>query len=134
MIPDLSIIVPTLNERDNIIPFVTRLGQVLDGAEWEVIFVDDDSQDGTLDVLQSLARGRPNPLIRLSHEQSQKSRCERCNLTRDSGALSKVRNTPAANHVGAAAYTTSVSTLFLAPLLFFEQASLALHPLHRCNP
>ncbi len=56
MIPDLSIIVPTLNERDNIIPFVTRLGQVLDGAKWEVIFVDDDSQDGTLDVLQSLAR------------------------------------------------------------------------------
>src|SRR5437016_7311478 len=56
MIPDLSIIVPTLNERDNIIPFVTRLGQVLDGAKWEVIFVDDDSQDGTLDVLQGLAR------------------------------------------------------------------------------
>jgi dolichol-phosphate mannosyltransferase len=56
MIPDLSIIVPTLNERDNIVPLVKRLGQVLDGAKWEVIFVDDDSQDGTLDVLQSLAR------------------------------------------------------------------------------
>lgn len=56
MIPDLSIIVPTLNERDNIVPLIERLRTVLLGIKWEVIFVDDNSQDGTLDVLQALAR------------------------------------------------------------------------------
>jgi dolichol-phosphate mannosyltransferase len=56
MIPDLSIIVPTLNEQDNIVPLIERLRTVLIGIKWEVIFVDDNSQDGTLDVLQALAR------------------------------------------------------------------------------
>jgi len=56
MIPDLSIIVPTLNERDNIVPLIERLRTVLIGIKWEVIFVDDNSSDNTLDVLQILAR------------------------------------------------------------------------------
>ncbi len=56
MIPELTIVVPTLNERDNIEPLVARLRRVLDGVVWDVVFVDDDSRDGTLEALHSLAR------------------------------------------------------------------------------
>lgn len=56
----LSIIVPTLNERDNIAPLVARLEQALAGESWQVMFVDDDSRDGTLDELRRLAAERAN--------------------------------------------------------------------------
>src|ERR1700688_3416011 len=45
--PELSVVVPTFNERANIPLLVARLQRTLDGIDWEVIFVDDDSPDGT---------------------------------------------------------------------------------------
>ena len=53
---ELSIIVPTFNEQANIERLVELLTGVLDGIGWEVIFVDDDSKDGTGDVIAELAR------------------------------------------------------------------------------
>jgi dolichol-phosphate mannosyltransferase len=53
--PELSVVVPTMNERDNIAPLVERLRAVLDGIQWEVIFVDDDSADGTAEAVRRLA-------------------------------------------------------------------------------
>ncbi len=52
----LSVVVPGLNEERSIPPLMTRLQPVLDslGLEWEVIFVDDGSTDGTLDLLRRL--------------------------------------------------------------------------------
>jgi dolichol-phosphate mannosyltransferase len=44
---ELSIIVPTFNERANVEPLIMKLDGVLKGISWEVIFVDDDSPDGT---------------------------------------------------------------------------------------
>lgn len=44
---ELAIIVPTFNEIDNVEPLVKRLEAVLQGIVWEVIYVDDDSPDGT---------------------------------------------------------------------------------------
>ncbi len=44
---ELSVIVPTFNERDNVLEIVRRLEVCLEGIAWEVIFVDDDSVDGT---------------------------------------------------------------------------------------
>ncbi len=43
----LSVIVPTFNEIENIEEIVRRLDLTLKGVNWEVIFVDDDSPDGT---------------------------------------------------------------------------------------
>ena len=40
--PELSVIVPTFNERANIPLLVARLQRTLEGADWEVIFVDDN--------------------------------------------------------------------------------------------
>jgi dolichol-phosphate mannosyltransferase len=54
--PQLSVIVPTFNERDNVTPLFRRLEATLAGVAWEVIFVDDNSPDGTWDVVRQLAR------------------------------------------------------------------------------
>jgi len=54
--PQLSVIVPTFNERDNVTTLFRRLETALAGVAWEVIFVDDNSPDGTWDVVRGLAR------------------------------------------------------------------------------
>src|SRR5216684_6320198 len=54
--PQLSVVVPTFNERDNVTPLFRRLEATLAGTAWEVIFVDDNSPDGTWDVVRALAR------------------------------------------------------------------------------
>jgi dolichol-phosphate mannosyltransferase len=54
--PQLSIIVPTFNERDNVTTLFRRLEATLAGIPWEVIFVDDNSPDGTCEVVRGLAR------------------------------------------------------------------------------
>ena len=45
--PELSIVVPTFNEKANIPILVERLSHLLAGSDWEVVFVDDNSPDGT---------------------------------------------------------------------------------------
>lgn len=56
---ELSIIVPTFNERANVSLLVDRLRVVLDGVAWEVIFVDDDSPDGTAEHVRSISQSDP---------------------------------------------------------------------------
>lgn len=55
--PELSVVVPTFNERGNIVELLARLHKCLAGAAWEVVFVDDDSPDGTADLVRELAAG-----------------------------------------------------------------------------
>ena len=62
---ELTIVVPTRNERDNIGPLLEKLKSTLDGIAWEVVFVDDDSPDGTADLVRSLARH--DPRVRCIH-------------------------------------------------------------------
>ena len=52
----LSVVVPTFNERDNVTKLFRKLEAALAGVAWEVIFVDDNSPDGTSDVVRALAR------------------------------------------------------------------------------
>lgn len=56
---ELTVVVPTFNERDNVEFLVARLHRILTGIAWEVIFVDDDSTDGTGEVLRAMARRDP---------------------------------------------------------------------------
>ena len=65
MIPQLSIVVPTFNERENIRPLLALLQKTLDGTNWEVVFVDDDSPDGTAEEVRAVARETEN--VRVIH-------------------------------------------------------------------
>lgn len=51
----LTIVVPTYNEKLNIRPLVSLLDKALVDINWEVVFVDDDSPDGTADEVRELA-------------------------------------------------------------------------------
>ena len=55
-LPQLSVVVPTFNERDNVTVLYRRLDAVLKEVSWEVIFVDDNSPDGTWELVRELAR------------------------------------------------------------------------------
>jgi dolichol-phosphate mannosyltransferase len=55
-IADLTIVVPCYNERPNVAPLVAALGAALTGIAWEVVFVDDDSPDGTAAEARRLGR------------------------------------------------------------------------------
>src|SRR6202000_9030 len=55
-LPQLSVIVPTFNERDNVTTLFRRLEKALIGIPFEVVFVDDNSPDGTWQVLRALSR------------------------------------------------------------------------------
>jgi dolichol-phosphate mannosyltransferase len=52
--PELSVVVPTFKERDNIPLLVEKLARTLDGVDWEVMFIDDNSPDGTAAVARQL--------------------------------------------------------------------------------
>ena len=54
--PELAIIVPTFNERGNIAELIRRLVECLGDRSWEVVFVDDDSPDGTADLVREHAQ------------------------------------------------------------------------------
>ncbi len=62
---DIAVILPTYNERDNIPHVIRSLSAALEQFRWEAIFVDDDSPDGTAEVIANYARTMPN--IRLIH-------------------------------------------------------------------
>src|SRR5579859_7043580 len=55
-LPQLSVVVPTFNERDNVTTLFRRLESALTGTAFEVIFVDDNSPDDTWQVVRALAR------------------------------------------------------------------------------
>ena len=57
---ELAIVVPTFKERDNIEPLLDSLERVLQNTQYEVIFVDDDSPDGTADTVREISFRRPN--------------------------------------------------------------------------
>src|ERR1700733_10802842 len=57
--PVLSVIVPSYNERPNVGPMIAKLDAALRGIEWEVIYVDDNSPDGTAAEVRRIARIDP---------------------------------------------------------------------------
>ena len=63
--PQLSVIVPTYNERENLRPFLDSLEAVLTEVDYEVVIVDDDSPDGTSALARSLAQH--DPRLRVVH-------------------------------------------------------------------
>ncbi|WP_428492228.1 glycosyltransferase [Rhodopila sp.] len=57
--PVLSVVVPCFNERPNVAPMIAKLDEALAGTAWEVIYVDDNSPDGTAQEVRRIAGEDP---------------------------------------------------------------------------
>jgi dolichol-phosphate mannosyltransferase len=74
--PELAVVIPTFNERPNVEEVVRRLDEALKGIAWEAIFVDDDSPDGTADLIRRL--GCADPRVRLVHRVNRRGLSGAC--------------------------------------------------------
>lgn len=68
--PELSVIIPTFNESENVDPLIEKLSAALSGVHWEAIFVDDDSPDGTARLIRE--RALQDSRIRVIHRIGRK--------------------------------------------------------------
>lgn len=57
--PLLTVVVPCYNERPNVAPLIARLESALYGIAWEVVYVDDNSPDGTASEVRRIAQSDP---------------------------------------------------------------------------
>ncbi len=73
---ELSIVVPTFNERSNILELLSRLQSTLGALEWEVLFVDDDSPDGTADFARNVAQS--DRRVRVLHRVGRRGLSSAC--------------------------------------------------------
>ncbi|MDC8014256.1 glycosyltransferase family 2 protein [Tahibacter soli] len=68
--PQISVVVPVFNERDNVKPLVDEIVAALRGRhDFEIVYVDDDSKDDSLAVLQGLKAQVPE--LRVLHHVAQ---------------------------------------------------------------
>lgn len=68
--PELCVVIPVLNERDNVAPLAEKLRSALRGIAWEAVWVDDGSSDGTREEVAAL--GREDARIRLLHRPTRR--------------------------------------------------------------
>lgn len=61
--PQISLIIPTLNEAENLPPLAQQIGQALGGRDYEILLVDDNSKDATPTVAADLAQKYPLKLL-----------------------------------------------------------------------
>lgn len=85
--PQLSVVVPVFNERDNVAPLVDEIVQALRGnTAFEIVYVDDHSRDDTLAVLQSLKARVPELRVLQHVQQSGQSTAIRTGVKAARGA------------------------------------------------
>jgi dolichol-phosphate mannosyltransferase len=59
----ISIVIPTYNEKDNIEPLLSRVGAVLQPYDYEILIIDDNSSDGTVELALEMASRYPLRVI-----------------------------------------------------------------------
>ena len=74
--PELSIIVPTYNEKQNIRVLLDAVIKALPETRWELVFVDDNSPDGTADEVRDLAQS--DPRVRIVHRYGRRGLSSAC--------------------------------------------------------
>lgn len=73
---ELSIVVPTFNESSNVELLAEAVAAALPGVRWELIFVDDNSPDGTSDKVRQMALA--DPRIRVLHRYNRRGLASAC--------------------------------------------------------
>jgi dolichol-phosphate mannosyltransferase len=73
---ELSIIVPTFNESKNVAILAQMVADALSGVHWEMIFVDDNSPDGTSEAVRQMALA--DPRIRVIHRHNRRGLATAC--------------------------------------------------------
>jgi len=62
----ITVVIPTYNERDNVTPLVEKINSALSGYNHEILFIDDNSKDGTAQLISSLSAKYPvQAIVRL---------------------------------------------------------------------
>ena len=85
--PDLSVVVPVHNERDNIVPLLTEIAAALRGrADFEIVYVDDASKDESLAVLTAAKAQFPELRVLRHLQQSGQSTALRTGIKAARGA------------------------------------------------
>ncbi|HVI57771.1 MAG TPA: glycosyltransferase family 2 protein [Luteimonas sp.] len=90
--PLLSVVVPVFNEQDNVAPLVDEIVAALrgrapeDGGDFEIVYVDDHSRDGTLAALQRLQVEVPELRVLRHAKQSGQSTAIRSGVKAARGA------------------------------------------------
>jgi dolichol-phosphate mannosyltransferase len=73
---ELSVIVPTFNERDNIKGVIAAVADALPNVAWEIIFVDDNSPDDTASLVREIAQ--TDPRVRCLHRFGRRGLSSAC--------------------------------------------------------
>ena len=73
---DLTVVIPTFNEKSNVRPLFQVLQTALMGQNWEAVYVDDDSPDGTADEVRALASEVEN--VRVLHRKGRRGLSGAC--------------------------------------------------------
>lgn len=73
---ELSVVIPTFNERGNLSELIRRITVALEGIPWEVIVVDDDSPDGTAAEARGMYRG--DARVRCIHRVNRRGLSSAC--------------------------------------------------------
>ena len=85
--PELSVVVPVHNERDNIVPLLTEVVTALRGkTDFEIVYVDDCSKDDSLAVLTSAKAQFPELRVMRHLSQSGQSTALRTGIKAARGA------------------------------------------------
>ena len=85
--PDLSVVVPVHNERDNIVPLLSEIAAALRGrCDFEIVYVDDCSRDDTLAVMTAAKAQFPELRVLRHLSQSGQSTAVRTGVKNARGA------------------------------------------------
>jgi len=74
--PEISIVIPTFNEIENVAAVIESVANALEGVAWEIIVVDDNSPDGTAARVKQIAR--KDPRIRCLHRINRRGLAGAC--------------------------------------------------------
>jgi dolichol-phosphate mannosyltransferase len=81
----ISVVLPTYNEKENVIPLVAAIKEVLEDRSFEILVVDDNSPDGTCEAVRALGDPRVKCILRTEDRGFAKS--IRCGLESADGEV-----------------------------------------------